>query len=63
MSEISFPPTFVPGFHDDENAIKKLKFSRLGITEMILSNFGFGSSWFGKIFFVVEKVSLLKDLF
>ena len=40
------PGTFVPGFHD-ESAVKRMIYSRLGNTDMIVSNIGVGGVAFG----------------
>ena len=40
------PPTYVPGFHD-ESAVKGMRYSRLGRTDMVVSNFGLGGTPFG----------------
>ena len=40
------PPTYVPGFHDD-SAVREMRYSRLGRTDMVLSNFGLGGTPFG----------------
>jgi hypothetical protein len=42
------PSTFVPGFHD-EASVKKMRYSRIGNTNMIVSNFGMGGSQFGML--------------
>lgn len=46
----SFPPTFVPGFHD-EVLVKKMKYNRLGKTDLIVSELSIGggtlSSFYG----------------
>ena len=35
-----------PGFHDEE-AVKEMRYSRLGHTDMLVSNFGLGGTPFG----------------
>ncbi len=42
----ALPPTFVPGFHN-EATVRKLKFSKLGKTDMVVSNCGVGGASFG----------------
>lgn len=43
------PPTFVPGFHDPE-LVKKMKYSPLGDTGMVVSQLSLGASSFGAVF-------------
>ena len=40
------PSTYVAGFHD-ESAVRKARYSRLGRTDMVVSNFGLGGTVFG----------------
>ena len=40
------PPTYVYGFHD-ESAVREMRYSRLGSTDMVVSNFGLGGTPFG----------------
>ena len=42
------PPTYVPGFHDD-SAVREMRYSRLGTTDMVVSNFGLGGTPFGAL--------------
>lgn len=42
------PPTFVKGFHDPEE-IKKLKYTKLGETDMKVSNLSLGTAAFGAL--------------
>jgi len=43
------PPTFVPGFHDPD-LVKKMKYSPLGETGMVVSQLSLGASSFGAVF-------------
>jgi hypothetical protein len=48
------PSTFVPGFHD-EASVKKMRYARIGNTNMIVSNFGMGGAQFGIITFYLLR--------
>ena len=47
MSE--YPPTFLPGWHDEE-LVKKMRYSRLGRTDLLVSQMGFGGCVVGGVY-------------
>lgn len=47
MAEL--PPTFVKGFHDEE-AVRKMKYKRLGNTDMIVSHLSIGGGAFSNFY-------------
>lgn len=48
-SQDDLPPTFVPGFHNPD-LVKKMKYSPLGETGMVVSQLSLGASSFGAVF-------------
>ncbi len=63
MSSSPLPSTFVPGFHC-ESAIRKMRYNRLGCTDMVVSVLGHGGGAFGgcydKMLFEDSKEMLLE---
>ena len=55
------PPTYVKGFHDEE-AIRKMKYSPLGKTNLMVSQLSLGASHFGAVFQNAEKEQLCIDI-
>ena len=47
MSE--YPPTFLPGWHSEE-LVKKMRYSRLGLTDLLVSQMGFGGCVVGGVY-------------
>ena len=47
MSEL--PPTYLPGWHQDD-FVKKMKYSQLGSTDLIVSKVGFGGCVVGGVY-------------
>ena len=47
MSE--YPPTFLPGWHSEE-LVKKMRYSRLGRTDLLVSQMGFGGCVVGGVY-------------
>lgn len=43
------PPTFVQGFHDEE-AVRKMKYTPLGDTGLIVSQIGIGGAGFTTLY-------------
>ncbi|XP_063225729.1 uncharacterized protein LOC134532795 isoform X2 [Bacillus rossius redtenbacheri] len=43
------PPTFVPGFHD-ESAVHKMRYNKLGETDMVVSVLGLGAAAYSNIY-------------
>ena len=47
MSE--YPPTFLPGWHSEE-LVAKMRYSRLGRTDLLVSQMGFGGCVVGGVY-------------
>lgn len=47
MAEL--PPTFVKGFHNEE-AVRKMKYNRLGKTDLIVSHLAMGGGAFSQFY-------------
>lgn len=47
MSDL--PPTFVSGFHDEQSA-RRLRYTRLGKTNMVVSNYSLGGAAFATFY-------------
>ena len=63
---MSLPPTFVKGFHDEEQ-VKRMKYSQLGQTHMIVSRISIGgatlcSSFYGELDFEEAKKTVHEAL-
>ncbi|XP_078482191.1 uncharacterized protein LOC100186884 [Ciona intestinalis] len=55
MASAELPPTYVPGFHN-ENDIRGTKYCQLGQTDMIVSNMTFGCSALGSVYRPTNEV-------
>lgn len=49
MDSSPLPPTYVEGFHNKENVLK-MKYNRLGNTDLYVSLLSFGAGAFSKLY-------------
>lgn len=49
MMDSSLPPTYLPGWHQ-EDLVRKMKYNRLGQTDLMVSQVGFGGCVVGGVY-------------